>query len=174
MLLQPGTFADKFHQTSQRCREKFHVINESFQKSLCNVMSNVVLFAYPIKLKMSRQGTELQKFYQRSYIVISQDFFNATKKILDKFSFHSHFKDFYFKLGSSLHPEDTLSNHTVYAKTECSLMCHELSKCVGFNYRAKPNKYVVNCQLSNKTHKRENDELKKLESGSFIKMCEQV
>ena len=47
----------------------------------------------------SRQGTELQKFYQviyleipRSHIVISSDLCNAIKKILDKFSFHRHFK----------------------------------------------------------------------------------
>ena len=137
------------------------------QKSLCNVMSDVVLFAYPIELKMSRQGTEVRKLYQRSYIVISNDVFNTTKKILDKLSFHSHFKDFYFKLGSSLHPEDILSNHTVSAKTECSLMCLERSKCVGFNYKAKSNKYVVNCQLSTKTHRSKNGDSKETGEWKF-------
>ena len=119
------------------------------------------VFAYPIKLKMSRQETELQKKFYCDF----KRFFQC--KILDKFSFHSHCKDFYFKLGSSLHQNDILSNHTVYAKTECSLMCLELSKCVGFNYRAKSNKYVVNCQLSNKTHKRENDEIEETGEWKF-------
>ena len=62
-----------------------------FQESLCNAMSHVVLFPYPIKLNISRQGTESQKLLKRSYIVISSDLWNATKKILDKFSFHRYF-----------------------------------------------------------------------------------
>ena len=56
-----------------------------FQKSLCNVMS-----IYD-KVK-SRQRTQLQKFYQRSYIVISSDLCAAIKKILDKNLCHSHLK----------------------------------------------------------------------------------
>ena len=65
-------------------------------------MSNVVLFAYPIKLIISRQGTELQKFYKRSYIVILSDLFNAAKKILDKFSFHRHFKKKIFSFQENI------------------------------------------------------------------------
>ena len=43
------------------------------------------------KCKISRQGTELQKLWKRSCIVISSDLCNLMKKILDKISFHRHF-----------------------------------------------------------------------------------
>ena len=59
--------------------------------SLCSVMSHVVLFAYPIKLNIWIR-TQLQKFYQRSYIVNLTHLSNAIKKIVDKISFHRHFK----------------------------------------------------------------------------------
>ena len=36
---------------------------------------------------------QLKKFYQRSYFVISSDLCNVIKKILDKISFYTHFKD---------------------------------------------------------------------------------
>ena len=72
---------------------------------------------------------------------------------------------FFFKSGSSLHSDDILSNHTVHAKTECSLMCLQKSKCVGFNYRTKSNKYAVNCQLSNK--KRDNGEIENTGEWKF-------
>ena len=42
-------------------------------------------------ISTNRQGMELQKFYKRSYIVISSDLCNASKKMLDKFSFYRHF-----------------------------------------------------------------------------------
>ena len=35
---------------------------------------------------------ELHKLYQRNYIVILTDLPNATNKMLDKISFHEHFK----------------------------------------------------------------------------------
>ena len=41
---------------------------------------------------MSQQGTELQKFHQRSYIVILTDLHNAIDKMLDKIWSHKHFK----------------------------------------------------------------------------------
>ena len=49
----------------------------------CDV--HVVLFAYPIS-RISRQRKRLQKFYQRSRIVILSDLCNAIKKILDNIS----------------------------------------------------------------------------------------
>ena len=60
---------------------------QSNRSSLCSMTSVVVLFAYPIKLN-TRQGKELQKFYQRSCIIILTDLSNAIKKMLDKISFH--------------------------------------------------------------------------------------
>ena len=58
-----------------------------------------------------------------------------------------------FFMSGSLHPDDIISNHTVHSQNECLLMCLQKSTCVGFNYRAaKSNKYVINCQLSNKTN----------------------
>ena len=63
-------------------------------------------------------------------------------------------------------PDEIISNHTVHSQTECSLMCLQKSTCVGFNYRIKSNKYVVNCQLSNKTYERENGENK--ETGEWM------
>ena len=38
---------------------------------------------------------ELQKFFQRSYIVILFDLPNTAIKMLDKISFHKHFKTDY-------------------------------------------------------------------------------
>ena len=52
--------------------------------------SVVVVFAYPIKLNISTRR-ELQKFYERSCIVILTYLPNAVKKMLDKVSFHKHF-----------------------------------------------------------------------------------
>ena len=49
---------------------------------LCTMMSQVVLFSYGIKLNISRR--ELQKFYQRGYIVILSDLCNAIRKTLGK------------------------------------------------------------------------------------------
>ena len=67
---------------------------QSYRHLLCSVISHVVLFAYQVMLNISRQETELQKFFKNlSYIVNLSDLCNATKKILDKISFHEHFKD---------------------------------------------------------------------------------
>ncbi len=55
------------------------------------VMHYVVLFAYRIMLDILRRRRELQKFYQRVYIVILNDLCNAIKKRFDKISFHRHF-----------------------------------------------------------------------------------
>ena len=63
-------------------------------------------------------------------------------------------------------PDEIVSNHTVYSETECSMRCVPKSTCVGFNYRAKRIEYVVNCQLSNKTHGKENG--KGGENGEWI------
>ena len=56
------------------------------------------------------------------------------------------------------------------------MRCVPKSTCVGFNYRTKSAKYVVNCQLSNEAQKRENDEsgIEKLEDGLFLSECEFV
>ena len=74
---------------------------QSNRYSLYNMTSVVVLFAYPIKLK-SRQGRELQKFYQRSYIIILTDLLNAINKMLGKISFHKHFKVSMTQIMSSI------------------------------------------------------------------------
>ena len=64
---------------------------QSDRHSLYSMTSMVVLFAYPIKLNVStRKG--LHKFYQRSFIIILTDVPDANKKMLDKISFHKHFK----------------------------------------------------------------------------------
>ena len=55
-------------------------------------MSDVVLFAYPIKLNISKRNSVTKILYKRSHIVISSDLFNAAKKMPDKFSFYRHFK----------------------------------------------------------------------------------
>ena len=57
--------------------------------------SVVVLFAYTIKLDISRRK-ELQKLYQRSYSVILTDFCITINKMLDKILFHKQFKKLYF------------------------------------------------------------------------------
>ena len=64
---------------------------QSNRYSLYSMTSVVVLFAYPIS-RISRPGKELHKFYQRSCIIILTDLPNAIKKMLDKISFHKHFK----------------------------------------------------------------------------------
>ena len=64
---------------------------ESNRYSLYSMTSVVVLFTYLIKLKSSTRK-QLCKFYQRSCIIILTDLPNAIKKMLDKFSFHKHFK----------------------------------------------------------------------------------
>ena len=62
---------------------------------------------------------------------------------------------FFIKTGDALAEEDILSSHTVHFKVECSLKCLQSSTCGGYNYRAKSNRYAVNCQLSNKTRTRD-------------------
>lgn len=68
------------------------------------------------------------------------------------------YKDHYFpfKTGHLLSLDEIISNHTVHSKTECSMRCVPKSTCVGFNYKTGSKNYVVNCQLSGKTHQREN------------------
>ena len=56
-----------------------------------------------------------------------------------------------FNPGPSLYPHDIISNHTANSPTECSLRCLEKSTCVGFNYKTKSNRYVINCQVGSKT-----------------------
>ena len=51
-------------------------------------MSHVVLILYIKESRIPRQGSDLKKFYERSYIVISSDLRNADRKITDKFSFY--------------------------------------------------------------------------------------
>ena len=46
-------------------------------------------------------------------------------------------------------------------------MCVQKETCMGFNYRTKSNKCVVNCQLSTKTHERENGESKETGEWKF-------
>ena len=56
---------------------------------MCNVMSHVVLFAYPIKLNISTKNT-VTKILAESYTVILSDLCNAIKKILGRISCHRH------------------------------------------------------------------------------------
>ena len=72
-----------------------------------------------------------------------------------------------FSSGFSLHPDDIISNHTVHFETECSMKCVPESTCVGFNYRTKSNKYVTNCQLSNKTYEKKNGKSKEIGEWKF-------
>ena len=72
----------------------------------------------------------------------------------------------FFTSGSSLHPKDIISIHTVHFQNECSLRCLQTSTCVGFNFGVKSNKYVVNCQLTNKTHDRKSGESE--EKGEWV------
>lgn len=60
-----------------------------------------------------------------------------------------------------------VSNHTVYSETECSMRCALNSTCLGFNYRTKSNRYIVNCQLSNKSQKGENGKYGEAEKWTF-------
>ena len=46
--------------------------------------------------------------------------------------------------------EDIISSYAVHSKIECSFQCLQASRCVGYNYRPKSNRYAVNCQLSSK------------------------
>ena len=62
-----------------------------FQELLCNVVSHVVLFAYPIKLNIWAKNT-VTKFYQRSCIVNLSDLCNVIEKILETILCHKHFK----------------------------------------------------------------------------------
>ena len=64
---------------------------QSNRYSLYSMTSVVVLFTYLIKLNISTRK-ELNKFYQRSCIIILTDLSNAIQKMLDKISFHKHFK----------------------------------------------------------------------------------
>ena len=48
--------------------------------------------AYLDVSRISRQRRELHKFYQTSCRIILTDLPNANKKMLDKISFHKHFK----------------------------------------------------------------------------------
>ena len=52
-------------------------------------LATPLVFAYRKKLNISTR--ELQKFYQRSYIVNLSDFCNVIKKILDKIFCHRYF-----------------------------------------------------------------------------------
>ena len=57
--------------------------------------------------------------------------------------------------GSSLPPDEIISNHTVntgIVPIECYELCQKEPKCVALNYREKIN--VVNCQLTHITAKR--------------------
>ena len=67
-----------------------------FQKSLINVMSYVVLFAYPIKLNISTKNTVTKILPKKLYCILS-DLCNAIKKILDKILCRKHFKIYHFK-----------------------------------------------------------------------------
>ena len=67
-------------------------MNELFQKSLYNVMSDVLLFAFSIKLNISTKN-RVKKLGQGSYIVNSSDLCNAIKKILDTISCHRRFHE---------------------------------------------------------------------------------
>ena len=73
------------------------------------------------------------------------------------------------KTGDTLPEEDIISSHAVHFKVECSLKCLQSSTCVGYNYRAKSNRYAVNCQLSNKTRTRDQGAGAK-ENGCFTKI----
>ena len=73
---------------------------QSNRHTLYSMTSVVELFAYPIKLNISTRR-ELHKFYQRSCIIILTDLSNAVKKMLDKISFHKHFKVFTLSMISS-------------------------------------------------------------------------
>ena len=63
---------------------------QSHRHSLCTVKSHVVLFAYPIKLNIWIKNT-VTKILPKKYVNLSY-LSNAIKKILDKISFHRHFK----------------------------------------------------------------------------------
>ena len=53
----------------------------------------------------------------------------------------------------SLPPEEIISSHMVEQpiQASCNLLCFNVSKCVGFNFRTKLNE--INCQLTNTTKK---------------------
>ncbi len=56
---------------------------QCLRDSLCTMMSQVMLFANRIMLNILKR--ELQKFYQRGYIVFLGDLWNAMKKRSTKF-----------------------------------------------------------------------------------------
>ena len=66
----------------------------------------------------------------------------------------------YFKEGSSLPLEEIISSHIVErpVHVNCNFLCFNdnVSKCVGFNFRAKTK--AINCQLTNTTKKRNDTE----------------
>jgi hypothetical protein len=65
---------------------------------------------------------------------------------------------FQYSPGGSLARAVIISSHTVHSEAECSLRCLKEERCVGFNYRSKSNnKYVRNCQISNKTQSQASD-----------------
>ena len=75
-------------------------------KSLCNVVSHDV---YCISSKveyLAKEHMQLQKFHQRSYVVMASDLGNAIKKLLDRFSYHRHFNtgsiDFFLFSGEQI------------------------------------------------------------------------
>ena len=85
------TFSFKPSSPINNCMQIFYGSAESNRYSLYSMTSVVVLFAYLIKLNISTRK-ELCKFYQRSYIIILTYLSNSIKKMLDKISFHKHFK----------------------------------------------------------------------------------
>ena len=60
------------------------------------------IFCISNNFTISRQRTQLQKFYKRGYISNLTYLSNALKKILDKISFHRHLKGFDRSLEFSL------------------------------------------------------------------------
>ena len=66
---------------------------KSHKHSLYSMTLVVVLFAFG--LWISWEGTEIQRFYQRSSISILTDHSIALNKMLDKISLHKHFSKSY-------------------------------------------------------------------------------
>ena len=67
-------------------------ISNLIDTHLYSMASVVVLFAYPIKSNISTLSRELHKFYQTSCAIILTDLSNTIKEMLEKISFHKHFK----------------------------------------------------------------------------------
>ena len=68
---------------------------QSNSLSLCSMTSLVRQFSDQIKLNISKSKA-VTKFYQRSYTVILTDLSNAIRKLLEKISFHKHFKQTFY------------------------------------------------------------------------------